>query len=149
MANEYQTPDEAGSDKLAEAAAAFAPQPTPSAMIRAIKAGLPFFSFDQLQERLGVTAAELADCLRIPGRTLARRKTDGKLSTDESERVMRFTRLLRRATEVLGTEERATQWMRSPKRAFNGDTPLRYADTEIGAREVEDLLIRLEHGVFS
>jgi uncharacterized protein (DUF2384 family) len=35
------------------------------------------------------------------------------------------------------------------QKGLGGKTPLEYADTEPGAREVEDLLGRLEHGVFS
>jgi hypothetical protein len=40
-------------------------------------------------------------------------------------------------------------WFTSPKIPLDGKTPLECADTEIGAKEVEDLLGRLEHGVFS
>jgi putative toxin-antitoxin system antitoxin component (TIGR02293 family) len=40
-------------------------------------------------------------------------------------------------------------WLKSPQKALGGKTPLEYSDTEPGAREVEDLLGRLEHGVFS
>jgi len=32
---------------------------------------------------------------------------------------------------------------------LGGETPLEYAETEVGAREVEDLLGRIEYGVYS
>ena len=37
----------------------------------------------------------------------------------------------------------------TPKRALGNITPLRCCDTDVGAREVEALLGRIEHGVFS
>ena len=37
----------------------------------------------------------------------------------------------------------------TPALAFHWETPLDYADTEIGAQAVEQLLGRIEHGIFS
>jgi len=117
--------------------------------IRLLKKGLPISSFEKLQERMDVSADTLATIINIAPRTLTRRKQEGRLRTDESERVLRITVLFERAEEVLGDIEHARQWFKSPKLALAGKSPLEYADTEPGAREVEDLLGRLEHGVFS
>jgi len=119
------------------------------AQIRLLKKGLPISSFEKLQERMAVSADTLTTTINIAPRTLTRRKQEGRLRTDESERVMRITVLFDRAEEVLGSVEYARQWFKSPKLALAGKSPLEYADTEPGAREVEDLLGRLEHGVFS
>jgi putative toxin-antitoxin system antitoxin component (TIGR02293 family) len=62
---------------------------------------------------------------------------------------VRYARLFNRASEVLGGHEAAAKWLRAPALAFNRESPLDYADTEIGAREVEALLGRIEYGVFS
>ena len=43
----------------------------------------------------------------------------------------------------------ARRWLSSPQRALGGSTPLSLARTEVGAGLVEDLIGRLEHGVFS
>lgn len=75
--------------------------------------------------------------------------TEGRLQTDESERLFRIAALYDRAIEVLGDPERARAWFKEPKKALGMKTPLQYADTEPGAREVENLLGRLEYGVFS
>jgi putative toxin-antitoxin system antitoxin component (TIGR02293 family) len=45
--------------------------------------------------------------------------------------------------------ERAREWFKAPNRALGNTTPFEYADTEPGAREVEDVLGRIEHGVFA
>lgn len=73
---------------------------------------------------------------------------EGRLRSDESERVVRIARLFDRTLQVLGGEDKARQWLRTPKRALAGQSPLEYADTEPGAEEVTNLLGRLEHGVF-
>jgi putative toxin-antitoxin system antitoxin component (TIGR02293 family) len=105
--------------------------------------------FTALQELLALTEDVLAGLLGISRATLHRRKKSGRLGTPESERLVRFARLFGRAMEVFGSEEGAREWLKSPARACGGESPLSYSDTEFGAREVEDLLGRLEHGVFS
>jgi len=57
--------------------------------------------------------------------------------------------LFDKAIEVLASMEAAREWMKTPKKPLADKTPLEYCDTEPGAREVEDLLGRTEHGVFS
>ncbi len=67
----------------------------------------------------------------------------------ESERMLRIERFLALAIEMLRDVARARGWPKSPKTALAGQRPLDYADTEVGAREVEQLIGRLRHGVFS
>ena len=114
-----------------------------------LREGLPVAAFESLRDALDVPARALAETTNIAVRTLARRKQEGRLRKDESERVLRIGALFDRATDVLEGRDAARQWLKSPKRALGGCTPLEYADTEPGAREVEDLLTRLEYGVFS
>lgn len=112
-----------------------------------LKLGLPRVSFDNLRGELGVSSEEFADVLGIPTRTLARR-TD-RFKPDESERLLRVGSVVQKAYDVLEDMTAVRRWMNQPKRALGGLTPLRCCDTEIGAREVEALLVRIEHGVFS
>ena len=118
-------------------------------LIKTIKKGLPVSSFEKIQEKLDVSADTLASTVNIASRTLARRKKEGRFQPDESERVLRIASLLDRALQVLHHQNRVQLWFKSPQKGLGGKTPLEYADTEPGAREVEDLLGRLEHGVFS
>ena len=105
--------------------------------------------FQALAQWLAVTDDELAPLLGISRATLHRRRKAGRLASPESEKLVRFARLLSRATEVLESEDSAREWLKTPAVAFQGESPLSFADTEVGAREVELLLGRLEHGVFS
>ncbi len=113
----------------------------------AVRAGAPRAAFERLRGELGVTSEELADVLGIPTRTLARR-TD-RFKPDESERLLRVAGVTRKALDVLEDAEATRRWMSKPKTALGGLTPLRCCDTDLGAREVEALLTRIEHGVFS
>lgn len=119
------------------------------ALIRLIKQGLPVSSFNRLQQEMDIPVQALARVANIALRTLARRKKEGKFPADESERVLRLALLFERAVDVLGSSDVARRWIKSPKKALGGKTPLDYADTEPGAREVEELLGRIEYGVFS
>jgi len=117
-------------------------------IIGQIKRGLPIQSFDTLRKEFGVPVPQLADTLNINPRTLNRRRQSGRLNTDESERVYRLGRLFKIAINLFKEENSVRQWFATPKEIFGGETPLRYADTEPGAQEVEKQLRRLAHGVF-
>ena len=120
-----------------------------SGLIGAIQEGLPAERFDALQTALGVSAGELAYVLSISPSTLSRRRRRGSFDRDESERLVRIGLLVARAAEVMETLENARRWLTEPAYGLGGEIPLRYASVEPGAREVERLLGRIEHGVFS
>jgi putative toxin-antitoxin system antitoxin component (TIGR02293 family) len=117
--------------------------------MEAIHAGLPVRELQELRAGLGVPLGRLVLLLGISKATLHRREAGGRLGSAESERVVRFARLMGKAVEVLETEESARQWLASPQFGLGGAVPLDYAGTELGAREVEDLLGRIEYGVYS
>ncbi len=116
-------------------------------VIGALKEGLPAGRIDALTAALGVSASRLADVLSIPTSTLARRRKAGRLDRDESERAYRLARLVDRAADVFGSVEDGGEWLKRPQYGLGGLVPLAYADTEPGARAVEDLLGRIEHGI--
>jgi putative toxin-antitoxin system antitoxin component (TIGR02293 family) len=119
------------------------------AVIDRLKAGLTIEQFDHLCEAMDLSPLHLAAAAGIAPRTFARRKREGVLQPDESERVFRYAALLDTAVEVFGDIDAARRWFKEPLQTLHGHSPLDYADTEAGAREVEDILGRLEHGVFS
>ena len=118
-------------------------------LIRIVKKGLPVSSFEKLKDQIGISGKTLSEIINIVPRTLARRKAEGRFQSNESERLLRLALLFDKAIMVIGDQESARHWFKTPKIALGGKSPLEYADSEIGAREVEDLLGRIEHGVFS
>jgi putative toxin-antitoxin system antitoxin component (TIGR02293 family) len=116
-----------------------------------VKAGLPIGEFDALRELLGLTVEGLAGKIGVSIATLSRRRHSGQpLDAGRSDRLLRYARLFRLAVELHdGDEVAARVWLNKPARALDGETPLDHADTEAGAREVELLIGRLEHGVYT
>lgn len=123
--------------------------PTTAKLIASLKTGLPFRELETLQASLAVPMERLAPMLGISKATLHRRKTAGRMDPAESDRIVRYSRLMGRAVEVLESAEAARQWLGAPQVGLGGAVPLEFAETEVGAREVEDLLGRIEHGIYS
>jgi putative toxin-antitoxin system antitoxin component (TIGR02293 family) len=119
-------------------------------LIRKVERGLPYRALQSLETHSGLPVSRLAAIIGIPERTLARRKTSGRLSPDESERLLRISGVFEKAVELFeGDVTAAVSWLTTPEKAFEPETPLGYARTELGAQEVQALIGRLEHGVFS
>lgn len=118
-----------------------------------VKQGLPLREFDALRDLLDLTVEDLATRVGISPATLSRRRREadgGRLDPEHSDRLMRYARLYWQAVQLLGGHaESARAWLKRPARALDGATPLDFADTEVGGREVETLILRLEHGVYT
>lgn len=97
----------------------------------------------------GDRCADIGVLLGIPQRTFARRRKTLLLSPQESDRLYRLARIVSMAAEVLGSQTKARQWLCSPNRALAGEEPLQLLDTDIGARQMEEVLLRMSYGVFS
>src|SRR2546427_6258107 len=121
----------------------------PPKLIRQIQKGLRFSELETLQNSIDLPFEQLAAKLSISRSTLQRRKAAGRLSPDESDRVMRYSRLLHQAIDFFGDIEKARAWLKHPQYGLGGAVPLDYATTETGAREVENLLGRMKYGVYS
>lgn len=117
--------------------------------INVIRRGIPAAAVEALTKAVKVSHVELARMLGIPERTLARRKREGTLSSEESAKLLRLARAVGRANEVFEDPETALHWLKSPNSALSGTTPLSILDTDIGAESVLDTLGRIEHGVYA
>ena len=119
-------------------------------LIRQLGRGFSFQTVRSLESRSGLPVSQIAAIIGIPARTLARRKSSGRLTADESEKLLRLSAVFEKTLELFeGDRAGALEWLSSPKAEFENEPPIEYARTEVGAREVENLIGRLEHGVFS
>jgi putative toxin-antitoxin system antitoxin component (TIGR02293 family) len=118
-------------------------------IIEAITNGLPAALARELARKLELTLEDVAGLLRLNPRTFQRRLDDGVLSLSESERLWELSRLFYRAVEVLESESGAVHWFKNPIQAIGWVTPLAYARTAVGLRELDNILGRIEHGVYS
>ena len=114
-----------------------------------IHAGLSFRAVQNLQKALDVPMEKVASVLGMSRATLHRRKIQGKIDKEESEKLVRYQRLLKKAEDVFGDAKAAREWLTNKQAGLGDAVPLEFAKTEIGAREVENLLGRIEYGVYS
>lgn len=113
-----------------------------------VEEGLPVREVVQFGRQAGFTNEEMARLIQIPSRTYARRVADkGRLKRQEGERAARLMRVYDRAKQLFVTDENTRGWFDAKLIVLGGKTPFEYAQTEPGAREVENIIGRIEHGI--
>jgi len=119
-------------------------------MISILEKGLGINLFRSLSSFLDIPEKELARIIRIPISTLAQRKRKGYLTSTESERLYRILNLYKKAVEVFdNNSDYAKKWLKEEAYGLGGEIPLEFAKTELGAKEVEQLLIQIDEGIFA
>ena len=103
----------------------------------------------QLASQLGVTLKELAPLLQLSESTLHRLRRQTALTGPTAERVELLRGIIQHGLGVYGGEESAFQdWLRYPLGELDGRTPLQTLTTIAGFTQVDDVLGRIEHGIF-
>jgi putative toxin-antitoxin system antitoxin component (TIGR02293 family) len=115
-------------------------------LVEAVREGLPVATVDRVIESGLLSSVEL-DRLALPRKTLAHRRTVGRLSAEQSDRLVRVLRVVSEAEETFGSHDKAHRWLRRPTTPLGGRAPLDLLDTDVGARRVETLLGRIAHGI--
>lgn len=111
--------------------------------------GLSYVYVDALQDELDIGPKQTAEILQVSLRTLQRIQTTGKsLDVVQSGRLLRTAQITKRAKEVLGETE-AAPWLHQAQPALNNRIPLDLLETEPGSRAVEQLLGRIDYGVYT
>lgn len=118
-------------------------------VLRAVNKGLPYRVLERLARNTGLPIDAILGLIDVPRRTLTRRKVEGRFLPAESDRLVRVSRLFALALALFeGDRDGARGWLSTVQPALGRVAPLDIARTEFGAREVERLIARLEHGVF-
>ena len=71
------------------------------------------------------------------------------LSPVESDRLVRVTQVLEHARAVFGSEQEAAAWLAMPNPSLSGTSPMAWLDTDAGVHCIDDVLTRLEFGVYA
>jgi putative toxin-antitoxin system antitoxin component (TIGR02293 family) len=119
---------------------------SPEELVATVREGIPTAAVDRLIDEGRLTPVEL-DRLAVPRKTLAHRRTIGRLSPEQSDRLVRVLRIVAEAEATFGSREKAHRWLRRPTTALGGEAPLDLLDTDPGARRVETLLGRIAYGI--
>ena len=110
----------------------------------AVEAGLPIKALEAATGHVGgdrFTATALKHAI-VPRTTLHRRT---RLTPEESERLERLARLAALAEHVWEDAALAHEFLVSPQPQLGGERPVDLARSDLGAREVEALLHRIEY----
>jgi len=118
-------------------------------VVTLVRHGLPFATLDEVAAAAGIGRLAMARVIGLPPTTLARRRESGALTTEESDRLVRVARLVGMTYELMrGDGNAARRWLRESHELLEGESPLERASTEVGGREVEQLVGRLRYGTF-
>jgi putative toxin-antitoxin system antitoxin component (TIGR02293 family) len=119
-------------------------------LVDAIQKGFRYQTFERFRRNIALPVEILLGLVNIPRRTLTRRKLEGRFAPEESDRLVRASRVYSKALQLFdGDRQAASHWLVAPQRGLGGEIPVAVSSTDVGAREVERLLDRLEHGVFA
>jgi putative toxin-antitoxin system antitoxin component (TIGR02293 family) len=114
-----------------------------------VRSGLPAAMFEQVAATLGLSTSTLAAKLGIARRTVTRKRSNGApLSSETSEKLLRVARVRNLGRVLFTTDEAVSEWLSKPESALGDIAPLDLLDTDLGAREVENLLRALAYGHF-
>lgn len=122
---------------------------TPEKAFVAIEQGLSTPVLRKFETCVPGVTMFVPDVLGISARTLARRRSLGRLTPVESDRLFRLIALYAQAADVLGSVDATDEWMHSPAVALGDKTPMAYAMNAAGAKRVAQLLTRIDDGVYS
>jgi len=124
-------------------------QPTFQLDWKAVERGVPLPALEEFAASSGFALKDLLEVV-IPARTLKhRRQRQEPLSLDESDRLARVARVYALAVRVFGNPEKARRWLSKPKMRFDEQTPLAMLRTDLGGRQVEEMLIQIDEGMFA
>lgn len=120
---------------------------TPLEMDDKIRDGLPVHALMAFKKRTGLSSQEVASVLHVSTKTLARAvAAEGRISPAASNQLYRAARIVALTETVLEDREQAREWLHRPQPGLAGRRPLDLLSTDAGAREVENLLNRIEYG---
>jgi putative toxin-antitoxin system antitoxin component (TIGR02293 family) len=120
-----------------------------SVAVERIRSGIPASAFRTLADRLGVSQNELATKLRVATRTLTRLAGERKpLPPEITEKVLRAARVMIKARTILSDDLSVVTWLNTEAPALHGVKPIDLLDTDVGASEVEGLILGLAYGNF-
>ncbi|NER38744.1 MAG: DUF2384 domain-containing protein [Oscillatoria sp. SIO1A7] len=119
-------------------------------VINSIRQGFPIDSIRRIGQAYNIPESKVAALLGTSERTISRRQKQNKpLNATESDRIYRLARIFGRALQVFESADTSRSWLKRPNRALSGAIPLELLDTDAGTGQVDELLARIEYGIYS
>ncbi len=115
-----------------------------------LRQGLPYSSLEHLRGKLELEPLAITSLLETSPRTINRRKLMKKLTPAESDRLFRVARIMALAEEVFDNDShKASSWLCKSNRTLNNEKPISLLNTDVGVKQVEELLMQIEYGMLS
>jgi putative toxin-antitoxin system antitoxin component (TIGR02293 family) len=110
---------------------------------------LRYDSIEETAERFQLDSNLRQQIFGISPRNQARlRKDNAILNPLVVDRFNRFNRITQQAINLFEDTDRALKWLQTPKNSLAGITPLAAISTDEGAKQVEEILYRVEYGIY-
>ena len=112
--------------------------------------GIPWAFVFKIARKTGLDGKVVANFLGVSASTLqrARQNQRKRMSRNVSENAVRLATLILAAFELADGDERAAMsWLQSPAFSLAGRVPLEEAATDIGAKEVLNIMGRIDWGI--
>jgi putative toxin-antitoxin system antitoxin component (TIGR02293 family) len=118
--------------------------------IRLSNTGITKASINTLADYLGVSRKYISENIfDLSVKTMERKEDDEKLSRKISSHALEIAKLLQHAYHVFRDEEKLKRWLSRENRALNNMKPVELLDTLSGLVLVDDVLGRIEEGVYT
>ncbi|NDU98824.1 type II RES/Xre toxin-antitoxin system antitoxin [Spirosoma terrae] len=121
----------------------------PFELIAQSRSGVTHAEVRKQASLLELTIRELAILLSMNERTMARRLVSGSLNKVESERLLLLKALAAHGLRVFEDQGKFNRWLRRPLEILEGQSPLQMLDMATGSQIVDQILGRIEYGVYS
>jgi len=118
-------------------------------VIELISKGIPKNALMNLVKYLGITTHQIAALLPVTERTIQRYTPNQHFNSVVSEHILQIAELAAKGAEVFDSKEQFRLWLSLPNKALGNKTPLSMMNTKRGSDMVMDILVRIEHGVYS
>ena len=129
-----------------------APEPDYRARVARARQGIAVAEAARIMQTWSIPVVTFAALLGVSERQWSRARagdSDRLLSPVASDRLLRASQVFEHASAVFDNDHDAVGWFSMPNHALSGQTPLSLMDTDAGVREVDDVLTRIEFGVYA
>ena len=119
-------------------------------LINAGSEGISKSSVDALANYLGISRKSMAeDIFDLSVKTLERKAPADKMDKRTYSHAFEIAKVMQHAFEVFEDEEKLKHWVNKENKALNGTKPVLLFSTLTGLNMVNDVLGRIEEGIYS
>ena len=112
--------------------------------------GITKSAINSLAENIGISRKYISEYIfDVSVKTMERKDNRTKLDKKISSHAIEIAKVVQHAWQVFRDEDKVKRWMNQDNRALNNKKPVELFDTLSGIVMVDDMLGRIEEGVYS